>query len=71
MAFREDGFATAAGATICRAGEKSPRQQSKTLNAVEIEEAISALAEQPFDTRAASPISSTLDSAAKADGIAA
>ena len=45
MAFREDGFATAAGATICRAGaRKSPRQQSKTLNAVEIEEAISALA---------------------------
>jgi hypothetical protein len=44
----QDSAATGAGATICA---KPQNKQSKTLNAVEIEEAISALAEQPFDAQ--------------------
>jgi hypothetical protein len=53
----QDSAATAAGATILRYGAREKRaakpqhKQSNKLNAVEIEEAISALAEQPFDAQ--------------------
>jgi hypothetical protein len=47
----QDSAATGAGATIPATKQRIASQIGKTLNAVEIEEAISALAEQPFDAQ--------------------